>query len=121
MRSAGPHISIVVDCANKHTQVFECAWTIHLQDSIDFLFPRLETSGSKPVSDPIGLLNCPLTFVGVDGEATVLESLQNSIYELKMICPGGAECAYIIDVNFSVVEVTKDTFHNVLRDICGAF
>ena len=121
MRSAGPHISVVVACANKHTQVLECARTIHLQDSIAFLFPRLETSGSKPVTEPVGFSDCPLAFEWINGKTIVLELLQNLIYKLEVVRPGGGECAYIINVNFSVVEITKDNFHNVLHNIGGAF
>ena len=54
-------------------------WVPHLEDGINLLLPWFETSWGKLVAKPICLLNSPLTFEGVDGEAVVLQFYQDHV------------------------------------------
>ena len=54
-----PHITIEINTANEHGQFCGIARAIHMQDSIDFLLPWLETSGCRPIAEPVNFLNCP--------------------------------------------------------------
>ena len=79
MRSVRPHVSIVINHANEPAQLLQVLGCLHLEDGINLFLPWFKTSWSEPVAKPICLLNSPLTFEGIDGEAVVLQFCQDCV------------------------------------------
>ena len=72
MGSFWPHVFVIVDSSKECTHLLECLWALELEDSINLLSPGLQSRRSEPVSQPISLLDAPLTFEGVDSATIVL-------------------------------------------------
>ncbi len=64
-----PHEPICVDGPKETAHFFEVAWWFLFKDGRNSFLSRLETNWHEPVSKPIGLLDGPFTFKGVDQEA----------------------------------------------------
>ena len=57
MSTTGPYITVVIDASNEHVKFSGIARAIHVQDCLYFLFPRLKTSWSRPITKPVSLLD----------------------------------------------------------------
>ncbi len=62
MRPAGPHIAVVVDSANKASELALVFGRFHFQDGIYLLFPSFQASRREPVPEPVRFLDGPFAF-----------------------------------------------------------
>ena len=74
MAPAVPHVTVEINNANETTKLAKGFGDFESKDSINVLLPGLDTVRSKPVTKPVGFLNRPGTFVGVDSIAVLFES-----------------------------------------------
>jgi hypothetical protein len=57
----GPHVAVVIDHTNETSESFQVGWRIHLEDCIYFLFLRLKAGWCQPITEPVHLLDGPVT------------------------------------------------------------
>jgi hypothetical protein len=77
MCTAWPHVAIIIHATNEHAQFCGIARMIHMKDTINFLFPRLQATRSKPVTKPVSFFDGPLLFDWVNGESVFAQAMQN--------------------------------------------
>ncbi len=81
-------------------------------------FPWLETSGCKPIAEPVSFLNCPFAFVWINNESILPQSSQDCGKELDVVIPILGECTNIINVYVCIFDARQYTFHDGLCYVC---
>ena len=78
MCSVRPHVTVVIYHSNETPKLFQIGGSFHIEDSLDFLLPRFE-AGWRQLTEPICLLDRPVTLERVDSETIILQLCKNGV------------------------------------------
>ena len=106
-----PNIYIVINTTNEHSKFSWRTRPIHVQYGVDLLSPWLHTSWCKQMTKPASLFDGLFTLKWVDSKTILTKSLYNNIQSFDVISPDIGEDTYIIYVNITFFNSTKNIFH----------
>ena len=72
MGPPGPKGLVMVDGANEGSYISIISGSIHLQDGINSLFPRLDPLGRHPIFQKVSFLDSPTAFEWIAFQIIVL-------------------------------------------------
>lgn len=75
----------------------------HVDDSLDLLLKRFDSSWGQPMSKKVRFLDSPLAFERVNGKAFWLWLLTHLIKNTHVFIKVITECSNVVDANFEVV------------------
>ena len=83
----GHMLQVKIHTTNETAEISGGAWTVHVQDCVDFLFPGLETMGCEPIAEPVCFLDGPLTLKRVYSETIVAKATENIVEKIHVVLP----------------------------------
>eukprot|EP00956_Cyclotella_meneghiniana_P042504 scaffold248507_cov78-Cyclotella_meneghiniana.AAC.2 len=69
MSPAGPHFFVVVDGADKRSELGGVGRPRHGENSLDFFTPRFKAFWGEPVPEPIGFFDTPAALEWIAAKA----------------------------------------------------
>jgi hypothetical protein len=79
-------LRVKIHTTDETAEISGGAWTVHVQDRIDFLFPGLETTGCEPITKPVRFLDGPFALKRVYSETIVAKATENIVEKSKWCC-----------------------------------
>jgi hypothetical protein len=70
-----PHVAIQINAANEMVEISSCMWTVHVQDFVDFLFPRLDATWHEPITWSVCFLDGSFAFERINSETVVAKAM----------------------------------------------
>jgi hypothetical protein len=82
MRTARPHVAVKINAANETAKISRCAWMVHMQDCLNFLFPMFKATWCELITQPVRFLDGPFAFDRINIKNVVAKAMQDSVKQV---------------------------------------